>query len=95
MISRKAVLDTLEDADKFMDEDRTLENYKALLKECYEVLPSVTTKQKMGRWIRMKAYEKWGCSECHTVFKFTFKEHNFCPNFGCRMVEPQESEDKE
>jgi len=43
-ISRQAVLDTLDTADKFMDEDRTIENYKALLKECYEVLPPVTQK---------------------------------------------------
>ena len=43
-INRQAVLATLDDTDKFMDEDRTVENYKALLKECYEVLPSVTPK---------------------------------------------------
>ena len=40
-ISRKAVLDTLDTADKFLDEDRTVERYKAILKEAYEVLPSV------------------------------------------------------
>lgn len=50
---------------------------------------------KTGHWIRMKAYEKWECSDCNTVFRFTFKEHNFCPNCGAKMVEPQESEDKE
>ncbi len=48
IISRQAVLDTLDTSDKFMDEDRTVETYKALLKECYEILPSVTPKQKMG-----------------------------------------------
>ena len=56
-------------------------------------LPSVTPQQKTGHWIRMKAYEKWGCSECHTVFRFTFKEHDYCPNCGAKMVEPQESEE--
>ena len=40
-ISRKAVLDTLERMDKALDEDRTVENYKELLRECYKVLPSV------------------------------------------------------
>lgn len=40
-ISRKAVLDTLENMDKALDEDRTVENYKELLRECYKVLPSV------------------------------------------------------
>ena len=38
-ISRKAVLDTLENMDKALDEDRTVENYKELLRECYKVLP--------------------------------------------------------
>lgn len=47
-ISRQAVLDTLDTSDRFMDEERTVENYKALLKECYEVLPPVTPKQKPG-----------------------------------------------
>jgi hypothetical protein len=41
VISRKAVLNTLDNIDKVLDEDRTVENYKDLLKECYEVLPSV------------------------------------------------------
>jgi hypothetical protein len=40
-ISRQAVLNTLDNMDKVLDEDRTVENYKDLLKECYEVLPSV------------------------------------------------------
>jgi rRNA maturation endonuclease Nob1 len=48
-------------------------------------LPSVTPQQRTGRWIRMKAYEKWGCSECNTVFRFTFKEHDYCPNCGAKM----------
>lgn len=41
-VSRKAVLNTLDNMDKVLDEDRTVENYKALLKECYEVLTPVT-----------------------------------------------------
>ena len=40
-ISRQAVLKTLDDMDNVLDEDRTIENYKELLKECYEVLPPV------------------------------------------------------
>ena len=45
-ISRKAVLNTLENMDRALDEDRTVENYKDLLRECYKVLPSVTPKPK-------------------------------------------------
>jgi hypothetical protein len=45
-ISRQAVLNTLENMDRALDEDRTVENYKELLRECYKVLPSVTPKPK-------------------------------------------------
>ena len=45
-IGRKAVLNTLENMDRALDEDRTVENYKDLLRECYKVLPSVTPKPK-------------------------------------------------
>lgn len=40
LISRQKVLNTLEVADTFLDEERTVEMYKALLEECIEVLPS-------------------------------------------------------
>lgn len=40
-IRRQAVLDTLENMDRALDEDRTVENYKELLRECYKVLPPV------------------------------------------------------
>ena len=93
-ISRISVLDTLDTTDEFMDEERTVENYKALLKECYKTLSPVTPKQKMGRWID---YQKniWiyaQCSECGTVHD---TKTNYCPNCGAKMVEPQESEDNE
>lgn len=41
-ISREAVLNTLDYIDKVLDEDRTVEKYKEMLKECYEVLSLVT-----------------------------------------------------
>lgn len=41
-ISRKAVLNTLDTMDKALDENRTVEAYKELLKECYKELPPVT-----------------------------------------------------
>lgn len=40
LISRQAVLNTLENADKFLDEERTVDKYKELLTECIKVLPS-------------------------------------------------------
>lgn len=39
LISRQAVLNTLENVDKFLDEERTVEKYKELLTECINELP--------------------------------------------------------
>ena len=44
-VSRQAVLNTLDNMDSALDEDRTVETYKELLKECYKVLPSVTPQE--------------------------------------------------
>jgi hypothetical protein len=49
-ISRKAVLDTLDNMDSVLDEDRTVETYKELLVACYKDLPSVTSVYKK-EWI--------------------------------------------
>ena len=40
-ISRTAVLNTLDTMDKALDENRTVEEYKELLRECYKQLPPV------------------------------------------------------
>ena len=50
IIKRQAVLDTLDKMDKALDTDRTVENYKKLLVECYKDLPPVTPKEKTW-WI--------------------------------------------
>lgn len=45
-VRRKTVLNTLDNMDSALDdEDRTVETYKELLKECYKVLPSVTPQE--------------------------------------------------
>lgn len=41
------------------------------------------------RWDRLRFY----CSECGRWQ--TYGKTDYCPNCGCRMVEPQKSEDKE
>ena len=52
-----------------------------------------------GHWIFKKFDEKSGisdscwCSKCNKPLASVYK--NFCPNCGAKMVEPQESEDKE
>ena len=50
VVSRQAVLKTLDDMDNVLDEDRTIENYKELLKECYEVLPSVNPQEPKKKY---------------------------------------------
>ena len=47
LVSRQAVLKTLDDMDNALDEDRTIENYKELLKKCYEVLPPVNPQKNI------------------------------------------------
>lgn len=93
-ISRQAVLETLDDMDNVLDEDRTIENYKELLKECYEVLPSVKPQEKIGHWtLHNEGYfdESYVCSKCDGDSPFDYK---YCPNCGARMVEPQEGADE-
>ena len=95
LISRQAVLETLDDMDNVLDEDRTIENYKELLKECYEVLPSVKPQEKTGHWIEHEIEDtlRWlECSNCHCETHNV--KHNFCPKCGAKMVEKQESEVK-
>lgn len=51
---------------------------------------------KTGHWINIdETHSK--CDRCGAVFEIASKngEVNYCPHCGERMVEPQESEDKE
>jgi hypothetical protein len=82
-ISRQAVLNTLNNMDKVLDEDRTVENYKDLLKECYEVLPFVTPKTKVGKWIYNGDVTR--CSNCKCAYDILFTGSNYCPNCGAKM----------
>lgn len=46
---------------------------------------------KTGHWNDIPKYKDiaWQCSECG---HFSTMKHNYCPDCGCRMFEPQESE---
>ena len=55
-----------------------------------------------GHWIddgfyaEGHSHKAFHCSKCgHNVLGFKEDLSKFCPNCGCAMVEPQESEDKE
>lgn len=64
-----------------------------------EGIPPVTPQPKIGQWIEHPheaganwEYPKYECSECHV---WEDDDSDFCPNCGAKMVEPQESEEKE
>ena len=50
------------------------------------------TPVKSGHWIKETEHVDQ-CSECGQMVLNT-SNNNYCPNCGCGMVEPQESEDK-
>ena len=83
-ISRQAVLEGLASIAKAKAKSDAQKSMMGKTMFFVEQLPSVST-EKTGHWIKMKAYEKWGCSECYTVFRFTFKEHYYCPSCGAKM----------
>ncbi len=74
-INRRAVLNTLDKMDKALDTDRTVENYKELLTECYKDLPPVTPK------------EKTAAGTCKTCSNYS--EHGIC-DFGHICVDGSE-----
>ncbi len=71
-VKREAVLNTLDAMDNALDENRTVEAYKELLKECYKELPPVAPKPKTGKWVFLHdKFSEWDgvtwyfkCSEC-------------------------------
>lgn len=84
LISKQAVLNTLDNADKFLDEERTVEKYKELLTECIKVLPSAD--------VRPNIHATWGEDGHGHIFCTACKETNvsewksrFCPLCGAIM----------
>jgi len=79
--------------------------YSALI----DGIDTLEQEPKTGHWSRktkVYAYDiagvkTWGikcqCDRCDftTIVVEDFGYYKYCPNCGCRMVEPQESEDKE
>lgn len=99
-ISRAEVLDLIDSEDP---------NYEVRhFKEDVECLLPVTPQPKTGRW-EFVQYDgnpnigNWHCSECRSVViecvnkeeKSGIPLYKYCPQCGARMVETQESEDKE
>ena len=88
LITKQAVLNTLDNADKFLDEERTVEKYKELLTECIKVLPPAENKEdfiskrelyhKLGE-AYSKGYLSWGANE---IFKDIIGECHSVGNKG-------------
>ena len=55
-----------------------------MLVDDLNALPSVTPKEKTGKWIIMSS-EICKCSKCEL---FSDKVTKFCPNCGAKMIEP-------
>ena len=93
-ISRQAVLELAFDMAE-IDGEHFDEPFMVIEVADIKDLPPVTPQQKVGRWIVKKAPRGY-CDlyECQCGWEQT-ENTRYCPNCGCRMVEPQESEDKE
>ena len=105
-VSRQAVHDLIAEllSDYLHDEDREkIEELDVKIED----LPSVTPKEKTGRWISFgiqgeidgQIVRAFTCSKCGAISIFRVSNGNIvngdlCPNCGAKMVEPQESEDK-
>lgn len=88
LISRQAAIDALADMHCKSDEDGYVWIIRSDAWARIDALPSVTPKQKRGKWIN--GY----CSECgkHAPFwamASTYYKSSFCPNCGARMDEEE------
>lgn len=100
-VSRQAVLNTLNNMDSTLDENRTVESYKELLAACYNDLPSVTPTHKRCHNANTDYAEcdQFVCSNCgielqdwHRVERdkdgdITYHEYefNYCPHCGAKI----------
>lgn len=68
--------------------------YSPLYKDIKQ-LPPVTSQPRHGKWIVHRGYNtdgfgiEYSCSKCN---EWVDEKSRYCPNCGCRMVEPQEEE---
>jgi len=91
LISEQEVLDILRDYYRawFLNDERFMEAVNKI-----KAIPSA--EPKTGHWISHydeDAKEGWyECDRCHTERAFNT---DFCPDCGCRMIEPQERSDRE
>lgn len=70
----------------------------------YYVKDYIDSQPKVGHWIAQdihNCHTNFKCSECGYIHRFMHlygkptADYTYCPNCGAKMIEPQESEDKE
>ena len=107
-ISRQAVLDGLASIAKAKARSDAQKSLMGRVVFFTEHLPPVTPQPKTGHWEWVQ-YDynpklgNWHCSECRCVFlefvekneKSNIPLYKYCPQCGAKMIEPQDSEDKE
>ena len=91
-ISRQAVLNILDDMVIEYIKENDFDKAQGVAWVKVQQLSSVST-EKTGRWIDTGSGQE--CSECGEIQYGYDSFRKYCPNCGARMVEPQESEDKE
>lgn len=109
LISRQAVLDR-KYVVEVKNMWHMTEEIEVVNVDDIKALPPVTPQEpKTGHWSRktkVDAYDiagvkTWGikcqCDRCDftTIVVEDFGYYKYCPNCGCRMVEPQKSEEEE
>lgn len=97
LITKQAVLNTLDNADKFLDEERTVEKYKELLTECIKVLPSADVRENIPvKFIPINAdcrgyADIFRCTNCGGIITVSSVEkeldYDFCPWCGGKADE--------
>ena len=103
-ISRQATVERLCKVADFMNEKRSGLGSPYIMAALFiqdnkDEFPSVTPKEKTGKWIDDGQYAEghsehaYRCSKCDEHYIGYVGEHKYCPNCGCRMFEPQESEE--
>ena len=111
LVSIKNLYPDMPIVDIFSARRKWLEKYAPYFEceNAIEQLPSVTPQEpKTGHWEWVQYDDNpklgdWHCSECRcVVVKCVYKNekggiplYKYCPQCGRRMIEPQESEDKE
>ena len=87
-ISRQAVLDGIDNYIEKAQSTGTKDDFISFEELVVKVLPSVTPKPKMGRWIRISPAGIYECSECgQNVMTGDIDAYRHCHGCGAKMVD--------